>query len=119
MFSIALSQSRATALFLFRLTKSRRIFYAQIECLCFHTAWVDLRHSPRLTGTGEVYQLPLAIGDHHLQLPIGLSGAARRVTKSAGCADIHGDDFSTGTTDHPDLEKRAVRRSRMALRFQV
>ena len=27
--------------------------------------------------TGEVYQLPLAIGDHHLQLPIGLSGAAR------------------------------------------
>src|SRR6516165_3529360 len=28
----------ATALFLFRLTKSRRTFYAQIECLCFHTA---------------------------------------------------------------------------------
>src|SRR6516225_8565208 len=30
----------ATALFLFRLTKSRRTFYAQIECLCFHTASV-------------------------------------------------------------------------------
>jgi len=51
--------------------------------------------------------------------PIGLSGAARRVTKSAGCAHIRGDDSSTGTTDNPDLQKRAVRRSRMALRFQV
>jgi len=91
-----------------------------------------LRHSPRLPPswsigalgedisvvnaidrTGEVYQLPLAIGDHHLQLPIGLSGAARRVTKSAGCAHIQRDDSSTGTTDHPDLEKGAVRRPRM------
>src|SRR6516164_8911424 len=37
-FSIALFPIAATALFLFRLTKSRRNFYAQIECLCFHTA---------------------------------------------------------------------------------
>src|SRR5215467_2295438 len=37
-FSIALFPIAATALFLFRLTKSRRTFYAQIECLCFHTA---------------------------------------------------------------------------------
>src|SRR6516225_7426818 len=35
----------ATALFLFRLTKSRRTFYAQIECLCFHTASVELPRS--------------------------------------------------------------------------
>src|SRR5215472_7110731 len=33
-FSIALFRSRP-ALFLFRLAKSRRIFYAQIDCLCF------------------------------------------------------------------------------------
>ena len=39
-FSIALFPIAAT-LFLFRLTKSRRTFYAQIECLCFHTASVD------------------------------------------------------------------------------
>src|SRR6516164_2587217 len=37
-FSIALRQIAATALFLFRLTKSRRTFYAQIECRCFPTA---------------------------------------------------------------------------------
>src|SRR5215472_5344601 len=37
-FSIAVFPTAATALFLFRLTKSRRTFYAQIECLCFHTA---------------------------------------------------------------------------------
>src|SRR5215472_8698840 len=36
-FSIALFLIAVTALFLFRLTKSRRTFYAQIECLCFHT----------------------------------------------------------------------------------
>jgi hypothetical protein len=37
-FSIALFPVAAIALFLFRLTKLRRTFYAQIECLCFHTA---------------------------------------------------------------------------------
>jgi len=37
-FSIARFPIAATALMLFRLTKSRRTFYAQIECLCFHTA---------------------------------------------------------------------------------
>src|SRR6516165_7018028 len=35
-FSIVLFAVAATALFVFRLTKSRRTFYAQIECLCFH-----------------------------------------------------------------------------------
>ena len=37
-FSIALFLIVATARFLFRLTKSRSTFYAQIECLSFHTA---------------------------------------------------------------------------------
>jgi len=36
-FSIDLFPIAATAIFLFRLTKSRKTFYAQIECLCFHT----------------------------------------------------------------------------------
>jgi len=40
-FSIALFPVATAAPFLFRLTKSRRTFYAQIECLCFHTASVD------------------------------------------------------------------------------
>ena len=44
-FSIALFPIAATALFVFRLTKSRRTFYAQIECLCFHTASTDSRSS--------------------------------------------------------------------------
>jgi hypothetical protein len=38
-FSITLLPIAVTALFVFRLTKSRRTFYAQIECLCFHTVW--------------------------------------------------------------------------------
>src|SRR5262245_3454724 len=37
-FSIALFPTAATALFVFKLTKSRSIFYAKIERLCFHTA---------------------------------------------------------------------------------
>src|SRR5215472_17212494 len=36
-FSIALFPIAASVLFLFRLTKSKRTFYAQIESLCFHT----------------------------------------------------------------------------------
>src|SRR5215472_8318087 len=36
-FSIALFPIAATGVFFFRLTKSRKIFYAQIYCLCFHT----------------------------------------------------------------------------------
>ena len=54
-FSIDLSPNAATALFLFRLTKSRRTFYAQIECLCFHTASVEPCRSisvPRMAGSG-------------------------------------------------------------------
>src|SRR5215469_5936802 len=42
-FSIALFPTAATALFIFKLTKSRRIFYAKIERLCFHTAWSQKR----------------------------------------------------------------------------
>src|SRR5215831_10691151 len=45
-FSIALFPTAATALFLFRLAKSRRTFYAQIGCLCFHTASVVSGRSP-------------------------------------------------------------------------
>ena len=37
-FSVALFLIAATAILVFKLTKSRRIFYVQIECLCFHTA---------------------------------------------------------------------------------
>src|SRR5262249_37637430 len=44
-FSIALFPIAATALFLLRLAKSRRIFYAQIECLCFRTGWTLSGHS--------------------------------------------------------------------------
>jgi DNA-binding winged helix-turn-helix (wHTH) protein len=68
-------------------------------------------------STGDA--LILEKTDGRSRLPIGLSGAARRVTKLAGCAHIHGDDSSTGTTDHPDLEETAVRRSRTALRLQI
>src|SRR5262249_41499529 len=42
-FSIAHFLIAATALFLFRLTKSRKTFYVQVECLCFHTAWTHNR----------------------------------------------------------------------------
>ena len=45
-FSIALFPIAATALFLLRLAKSRRIFYAQTECLCFRTGWPLNRHWP-------------------------------------------------------------------------
>src|SRR5262249_15054195 len=38
-FSIAHFPIAATALFFFRLTKLRRTFYVQVECLCFHTGW--------------------------------------------------------------------------------
>jgi len=38
-------RSRATALFVFRLTKSRRTFYAKIERLCLRTASVELPRS--------------------------------------------------------------------------
>src|SRR4029077_18676243 len=44
-FSMALLPIAATALFVFRLTKSRRTFYARIECLCFHAAWTLSRPS--------------------------------------------------------------------------
>ena len=44
-FSIAHFLIAATALFLFRLTKSRKTFYVQVECLCFHTACTQLCRS--------------------------------------------------------------------------
>src|SRR5215469_8647914 len=43
-FSIALFPIAATALFLFRLAKSRKIFYAQIDCQCFRTGWPQTGH---------------------------------------------------------------------------
>jgi hypothetical protein len=46
-FSIALLPTAATALFVSTLTKSRRTFYAQIECVCFHTACTQLSRSRR------------------------------------------------------------------------
>src|SRR5215472_2844762 len=49
-FSIALSPMAATALFVFRLTKSRRTFYAKIERLCFHTASTHCSRFPHDTG---------------------------------------------------------------------
>jgi hypothetical protein len=53
-FSIALFPIAATALSFFRLTKSRRNFYAQIECLCFHTASVESRPSPTLWSNARL-----------------------------------------------------------------
>ena len=49
-FSIALLPTAATALFVSTLTKSRRTFYAQIECVCFHTAWTLKTPRQRMTG---------------------------------------------------------------------
>jgi hypothetical protein len=46
-FSIALFPTAATALFLFRLAKSRRTFYAQIGRLCFHTTSGIFADPPR------------------------------------------------------------------------
>jgi len=40
----------ATALFFFKLMKSRKIFYAEIECLCFHTVSVDCGRSREAQG---------------------------------------------------------------------
>src|SRR5215472_18402713 len=57
-FSIALFLIAATALFLSKLTKSRTVFYAQIECLCFHTPSVASGHSatPERTETSRLSQ---------------------------------------------------------------
>jgi hypothetical protein len=45
-FYIALFPTAATALFILKLTKSRSIFYAKFERLCFHTA--STRNRPPL-----------------------------------------------------------------------
>src|SRR5215471_14059039 len=50
-FSIALFPIAASVLFLFRLTKSRRTFYAQIERLCFHTGSTQSGLSVESTAT--------------------------------------------------------------------
>src|SRR5205809_157118 len=42
--SIAFFRGRPPALFVFRLTKSRRTFYAQIERQRFYTAWPHCGH---------------------------------------------------------------------------
>ena len=43
-------RSQPQRLFLFRLRKSRRTFYAQIEYLCFHTASVEGGHQVAATA---------------------------------------------------------------------
>src|SRR5215813_1051461 len=53
-FSIALFPTTATALFIFKLTKSRSIFYAKIERLCFHTAWPRSGHCRNRTRTARL-----------------------------------------------------------------
>src|SRR5215470_5521167 len=52
-FSIALFPVAATALLLFRLTKLSRTFYAQIECLSFHTASTLNGHCQRRPTTAR------------------------------------------------------------------
>src|SRR5215469_4914724 len=52
-FSIAHFPIAATGLFFFRLTKLRRTFYVQVECLCFHTGWPLCGHSLRSTATAN------------------------------------------------------------------
>ena len=49
-FSIAFFPIAAAVLFLFKLTKSRRTFYAQIERLCFQTASTQSGRSFGPTG---------------------------------------------------------------------
>jgi len=65
-FSIALFLIAAAAPFLFRLTKSRRTFYAQIEYLCFHTASVEPRRCgvrARRSGNRRTPAATRAIGE--------------------------------------------------------
>ena len=57
-FSITLLPIAVTALFVFRLTKSRRTFYAQTECLCFHTAWSVIEPAPQVIAAGWSGSLP-------------------------------------------------------------
>src|SRR5215470_6839572 len=52
-FSIALFPIAASVLFLFRLAKSRRTFYAPIERLCFHTGSVGSSLSMAVVGASE------------------------------------------------------------------
>ena len=49
-FSMALFPITVAALLLFRVTKSRRTFYEQIECLCFHTAHTHCCRFPHDKG---------------------------------------------------------------------
>ena len=53
-FSIAHFLIAATALFFFRLTKLRRTFYVQVECLCFHTGCPISGHSLASTATAPM-----------------------------------------------------------------
>jgi hypothetical protein len=53
-FSIALLLTAATALFVSTLTKLRRTFYAQIECVCFHTAWPHTCRSQYSPGSAQL-----------------------------------------------------------------
>src|SRR6516225_2543484 len=64
----------ATALFLFRLTKSRRTFYAQIECLCFHTASTLCGHSHQISAPANRF-LEREAGDFNNPVDARSSGA--------------------------------------------
>jgi hypothetical protein len=83
-FSIALFPIAATALFLFRLTKSRRTFYAQIECLCFPTAWTLSSHSLQATLRSAASVSPMA----------GCRGSAACPEDAAGRGQGEHDDGS-------------------------
>ena len=57
-----------TAVFVLRLAKSRRTFYAQIERLCFHTTWVESERGA--VAVGRAYLLPpLSFGGASLAQP--------------------------------------------------
>src|SRR5262249_34744686 len=81
-FSIAHFPIAATGLFFFRLTKLRRTFYVQVECLCFHTGWpqtcppVDGGLNPRESGADQKVGIKLA----------GLADPANSPVLSEPCA---------------------------------
>ena len=82
-FSIVLFPVAAAALFVFRLTKSRRTFYAKIECLCFHTASMEsqpfcggmIANVERIVDASDFQAVPLDLIQSELQIFVH---AARR-----------------------------------------
>jgi hypothetical protein len=64
-FSITLLPIAATAPFVFRLTKSGRIFYAKIKRLRFHTASVESRPTSRVPSVRFPSGQNLTFDTHH------------------------------------------------------